>query len=52
MKNNALPISGRIPDMISDSVRYTSLAKIYREKALKDVNEVTFNFLNLVKKGD
>ncbi|CAI4232433.1 unnamed protein product [Auanema sp. JU1783] len=35
-----LPLAGGIPDMTSDSVRYTKLAALYHEQAIIDANEV------------
>lgn len=48
MEHDVLPVSGKIPDMISDSVRYTSLAKIYRKKALEDAAEVYSYVLSIL----
>ena len=35
-----LPLSGKLPDMKSDTLNYIGLQKIYREKALADFNAV------------
>ncbi|VDM70944.1 unnamed protein product [Strongylus vulgaris] len=38
--HGVLPLSGILPDMTSDSKRYSHLASIFREKALADAAEV------------
>ncbi|WKY02193.1 hypothetical protein Q1695_015869 [Nippostrongylus brasiliensis] len=38
--HGVLPLTGTLPDMTSDSKRYTRLASIFREKALADAAEV------------
>ncbi|CCD65733.1 NEDD8-activating enzyme E1 regulatory subunit [Caenorhabditis elegans] len=38
--NNLLPLRGTLPDMTSDSSRYTRLATLFHEKALSDAQEV------------
>jgi len=37
---NQMPISGRLPDMISDTKRYTQLLELYRKKALEHAIEL------------
>ncbi|EGT52212.1 hypothetical protein CAEBREN_15257 [Caenorhabditis brenneri] len=38
--NGLLPLRGTLPDMTSDSSRYTRLATLFHEKALSDAKEV------------
>uniref|UniRef100_A0A1I7U338 NEDD8-activating enzyme E1 regulatory subunit n=1 Tax=Caenorhabditis tropicalis TaxID=1561998 RepID=A0A1I7U338_9PELO len=38
--NGLLPLRGTLPDMTSDSARYTQLATVFHEKALSDAQEV------------
>ncbi|XGW16150.1 hypothetical protein V3C99_001529 [Haemonchus contortus] len=39
-KHGVLPLSGTLPDMASDTKRYTQIATIFREKAVSDAAEV------------
>lgn len=36
LNNNILPLPGKLPDMASDTKNYTTLSRLYREKALQD----------------
>lgn len=38
--NGLLPLRGTLPDMTSDSARYTRLATLFHEKAISDAHEV------------
>lgn len=40
LDHGTLPVAGQLPDMTSDSARYTTLAALYREKAAADAAEV------------
>uniref|UniRef100_A0A1I7YAJ1 NEDD8-activating enzyme E1 regulatory subunit n=1 Tax=Steinernema glaseri TaxID=37863 RepID=A0A1I7YAJ1_9BILA len=40
LQHGELPVSGVLPDMFSDSKSYTSLLKVYHEKATQDADEV------------
>ncbi|KAI1717685.1 NEDD8-activating enzyme E1 regulatory subunit [Ditylenchus destructor] len=40
LRHNQLPVSGVLPDMTSDSARYTQLLQIYKQKANEDAKEV------------
>ncbi|KAI1714882.1 thiF family domain-containing protein [Ditylenchus destructor] len=40
LRHNQLPLSGVLPDMTSDSARYTQLLQIYKQKASEDAQEV------------
>ncbi|CEI91335.1 hypothetical protein RMCBS344292_05630 [Rhizopus microsporus] len=35
-----LPLSGKLPDMKADTVKYIGLQRVYRQKALSDLNAV------------
>ncbi|KJH50291.1 ThiF family protein [Dictyocaulus viviparus] len=47
--HGVLPVTGILPDMISDSVRYSHLASIYHEKAISDASEV-FGYTKNIEK--
>ncbi|CAL1186827.1 unnamed protein product [Candida parapsilosis] len=36
LNNNILPLPGKLPDMASDTKNYTTLSRLYRDKAIKD----------------
>ncbi|VDK54761.1 unnamed protein product [Gongylonema pulchrum] len=40
--HHVLPVSGSLPDMISDTERYVALATKFKQKANDDANEVHF----------
>ncbi|KAK6030007.1 putative ATP:cob(I)alamin adenosyltransferase [Ostertagia ostertagi] len=48
-KHGVLPLSGTLPDMTSDTKRYTKIASIFHEKALSDAAEV-FKYTQEVEK--
>uniref|UniRef100_A0A914PV96 THIF-type NAD/FAD binding fold domain-containing protein n=1 Tax=Panagrolaimus davidi TaxID=227884 RepID=A0A914PV96_9BILA len=48
-RHDALPLSGQLPDMTSDSERYTKLINLYRAKASQDAKEVYQNALLIMK---
>lgn len=47
--HGVLPLAGTLPDMTSDSVRYSNLVSIFREKALSDASEVFEHTKNIEK---
>src|SRR5687768_3511707 len=47
--HGCLPVSGHLPDMTSDSRRYTQLLGIYRRKAEQDAQEIHKMALSLLK---
>jgi len=47
--NGQLPVSGTLPDMIADSDKYIALQNVYREKALKDAEDILARTQQLVK---
>lgn len=49
IKNDVLPLPGNIPDMASDTTNYIKIQSIYREKALKDMNEFTVEVLKILE---
>ncbi|KAK6034699.1 hypothetical protein COOONC_27797, partial [Cooperia oncophora] len=48
-KHGVLPLSGNLPDMTSDTKRYTQIASAFHEKALSDAAEV-FRYTQEVEK--
>ncbi|CDS08456.1 hypothetical protein LRAMOSA09818 [Lichtheimia ramosa] len=47
-----LPLSGKLPDMKSDTPRYMALQNIYRQKALSDLDAVKSRVRNLLREID
>uniref|UniRef100_A0A158PB61 Corrinoid adenosyltransferase MMAB n=1 Tax=Angiostrongylus cantonensis TaxID=6313 RepID=A0A158PB61_ANGCA len=47
--HGVLPLTGILPDMTSDSMRYSHLASIFHEKALSDATEVFEHTKNIEK---
>lgn len=47
-----LPLSGKLPDMKSDTMNYIALQNIYREKALSDLEAVKKRVKGLVEGTD
>ncbi|KAI8087500.1 hypothetical protein BDF21DRAFT_335428 [Thamnidium elegans] len=47
-----LPLSGKLPDMKSDTMNYIGLQKVYREKALSDFESVKRRVKGLVEGTD
>uniref|UniRef100_A0A914YHK8 NEDD8-activating enzyme E1 regulatory subunit n=1 Tax=Panagrolaimus superbus TaxID=310955 RepID=A0A914YHK8_9BILA len=48
-RHDALPLSGQLPDMTSDSERYTKLLNLYRAQASQDAKEVFSNAVMIMK---
>uniref|UniRef100_A0AC34GK91 Uncharacterized protein n=1 Tax=Panagrolaimus sp. ES5 TaxID=591445 RepID=A0AC34GK91_9BILA len=48
-RHDALPLSGQLPDMTSDSERYTKLLNLYRAQASQDAMEVYQNAVLIMK---
>jgi amyloid beta precursor protein binding protein 1 len=47
-----LPLSGKLPDMKADTMKYIGLQNVYRQKALFDLNAVKERVKILLKDGD
>lgn len=47
-----LPLSGKLPDMKSDTLNYIGLQKVYREKALSDLEAVKKRVRGFVEGSD
>ncbi|KAI8971404.1 ThiF family protein [Pilobolus umbonatus] len=47
--NGTLPLSGKLPDMKSNTVNYVNLQNIYRDKALYDLEIIKRNVHNIIK---
>ncbi|GAA5800470.1 hypothetical protein HPULCUR_005900 [Helicostylum pulchrum] len=47
-----LPLSGKLPDMKSDTMNYIGLQKVYREKALSDFESVKKRVKGLIEGTD
>lgn len=47
--DNQLPLSGRLPDMASDTVSYVKLQNIYRNKAMKDKEIFTLEVIKVLQ---
>jgi amyloid beta precursor protein binding protein 1 len=47
-----LPLSGKLPDMKSDTLNYIGLQKIYREKALSDLEAIKKRVKGFVEGAD
>ncbi|VDN57167.1 unnamed protein product [Dracunculus medinensis] len=48
LQHNKLPLSGQLPDMISDTKTYVRLASIFRQKAICDAKEVYRNVCSIL----
>ncbi|RCH88335.1 NEDD8-activating enzyme E1 regulatory subunit, partial [Rhizopus stolonifer] len=47
-----LPLSGKLPDMKSDTLNYIRLQNVYREKALSDLNAIKQRVYGLIEGTD